>query len=125
MKQYLVDTSIIIAHLRGTAGAQITNETRLNCVLSYVTVGELLQGARNKREQKTTTDVCSLFDIDWGSLSINRTSHRLLSEYAMSHGMGVMDAIIAATALERDLTIVTLNVKHFSCVTGIRVQSKV
>lgn len=125
MPQYLLDTSVLIAHLRGTSGANLDLELRQDCVVSYVTVGELLQGVKNTAEQKQAINVYSLFEIDWGSTSVSQTSHWLLKEYALSHGLGVIDALIAATALERDLLVVTLDKKHFACIDGLRVQSTI
>ena len=124
MKRYLIDTSILIAHLRGTAGAQFDLEWCQFCVVSYVTVGELLQGAKNKAELRQAIDLYATFEVDWGSPMISQKSQILLKEYVLSHGLGVLDALIAATALERNLTVVTLNRKHFDCIEGLRVQSQ-
>jgi hypothetical protein len=39
---------------------------------------------------------------------------------ALSHGLQVGDALIAATALEHQLSVLTGNVKHFSAVDGLQ-----
>jgi predicted nucleic acid-binding protein len=39
---------------------------------------------------------------------------RLMKLYAISHGLRIPDALIAATAMEENLTLVTANIKHFS-----------
>jgi predicted nucleic acid-binding protein len=45
----------------------------------------------------------------------------LLASYTLSNGMDLLDALIAAIALEHDYTLVTLNRKHFAQVSGLRV----
>ena len=37
--------------------------------------------------------------------------------------IGDMDMFIAATALEEDLIVVTGNVKHFSCINGLKIEN--
>ena len=123
MKHYLIDTSIIIAHLRGVVSYQLKSHLVEQSILSYVTVGELIQGVKNKLELKFTNQTCSHFEIDWGNQTIHQLSHQLLAKYALSHGVGVIDAIIAATALERKLTVLTLNTKHFGCIKGLQVRA--
>lgn len=125
MKQYLLDTSILIAHLRGVTEYQLENNLVDQSVLSYVTVGELLQGVKNRLELKITCQIYSHFEIDWGTPAIHQLSHQLLIKYALSHGVGVVDALIAATALERDLVVLTLNTKHFGCIKELKVRSKI
>jgi predicted nucleic acid-binding protein len=42
--------------------------------------------------------------------------------YAKSHGLHVFDSLVAATALERDLTLVTKNRRHFAMIGDLTVE---
>lgn len=45
-----------------------------------------------------------------------------MEDLALSHGLQLGDALIAATALEHDLTVLTGNAKHFGAVGGLQVE---
>lgn len=44
----------------------------------------------------------------------------LIDIYSNSHGLLLADALIAATALENDLTVVTYNVDDFKFIAGLK-----
>jgi predicted nucleic acid-binding protein len=44
----------------------------------------------------------------------------LIDPFSNSHGLLLADAIIAATALEYDLTLITDNTKHFQFIKGLK-----
>ena len=46
----------------------------------------------------------------------------LMETFALSHGLQLGDALIAATALEHDLVLLTANTKHFSAIDSLRVE---
>ena len=45
-----------------------------------------------------------------------------MEEFALSHGMQLGDAIIAATAAEHGLAVLTANARHFHPVEGLQVE---
>ena len=47
----------------------------------------------------------------------------LMESLTLSHGLQMGDALIAATALDHGLPVLTANVKHFSAVTGLTVEA--
>jgi len=60
-------------------------------------------------------DFLASFDFVLLPLTEN-VGHRALiytEQYALTHGLSAADAIIAATAAENNLTLVSSNVKHF------------
>jgi predicted nucleic acid-binding protein len=44
----------------------------------------------------------------------------LLRQYRLSHGLLIIDALIAATALAHGETLYTKNVRHFRMIPGLR-----
>lgn len=43
--------------------------------------------------------------------------------FALSHGLRLADALIGATALDRQATLITANVRHFSPVPGLVIEA--
>lgn len=67
---------------------------------------------------------CTAFN----ELSINRKiSERaleLLKQFYLSNGLKFLDALIAATALENKLILITGNLKHFNFIEGLTIASQ-
>jgi predicted nucleic acid-binding protein len=76
---------------------------------------EILQGARSKLEaREIQQSIRQLkFRILPLSEAIGASAAALIEPHALSHGIQVADALIAATAMECDLPLCTGNVKHF------------
>lgn len=114
----LFDTDILIWVQRGnTKAARLIDSAEQKC-LSIQSYMELLQGAKDKRQMKYTKDFIADFNFAILSLSEN-IGHRALiyvNEYALSSGMRAGDALIAATAVENNLTLSSSNAKHFKVV---------
>ena len=45
-------------------------------------------------------------------------AYELLKLYAKSHGLHVFDSLVAATAIEESLRLVTRNQRHFAMIQG-------
>jgi len=114
----LFDTDVLIWCFRGVAKAAKAIETDDAPSISVITYMELVQGVRDKRELKAVTSFLS----DMGILVLPLTEnigHRAsiyLEEHALKDGMAMADALIAATAAERSLTLCTGNAKHFKVI---------
>ena len=50
------------------------------------------------------------------------TAMELMKTYAKSHGLHVFDSLVAATAMEKALTLVTLNRKHYQMIEGLQLE---
>ncbi len=77
---------------------------------------ELIVGARDKRELATIDSFLALYQVIPLSESIGAGAYRLLKTYAKSHGLHVFDSLVAATAIDKALTLVTLNRKHYQMI---------
>lgn len=76
---------------------------------------EFLQGSKDKRQLQLNQNFFR--DLDFETLPLTENiGHRAsiyVEQYALSHSMRAGDAIIAATAAEHGLRLVTTNAKHF------------
>ncbi len=54
--------------------------------------------------------------------NISQKAIDLLETFALSHGLQMGDALIASTAIEHNLTLLTGNVKHFKPIPLLRVE---
>ena len=119
MEKYLVDTTVLVDHLRGKTKASKFLE-RDDYLVSAITLAELLQGARNKKEQKIIEELISQLAVSWGNKTINQLAIELIQVYFLKHNLRFLDALIAATALQGNLILVTANTKHFQFISGLK-----
>ena len=118
---FLLDSNILIDVSRGNRAAiGYVDQLAEPWVTSQVTAMELIVGARDKREIAIIDAFLSSYPSVPLSETIGIGAYRLLKLYAKSHGLHVFDALIAATAMESDLTLVTLNRKHYQMISGLR-----
>ena len=116
---YLLDSDVLIDYTRQSRTAAEYIETLSGRAISHVTTMELLVGARDKREVAYLDQLFTELTIVPLSDPIGRRAYDLLKTYAKSHGLHVFDSLIAATALEERMTLVTKNRKHFSMIEGL------
>lgn len=112
----LIDSDILIDHLRKEKkvldflDAEIEKGTIL--FLSVISRAEIYAGLRKGEEEV----VSSLFEIVTPvnvDTAIADKAGEYLRKFGKSHALNIGDAIIAATANEMQLTLVTRNVKHY------------
>lgn len=119
----LVDTDVLIWHLRGYPQATRRLDELGALTLSATSWLELLQGMRNQGE---LVAVKKMLDKRSATLlpvteAITLRATELMESLTLSHGLQMGDALVAATALEHGLPVLTGNVKQFSAVTGLAV----
>jgi predicted nucleic acid-binding protein len=120
----LIDTDVLIWCLRGNAKALKAVESLRDRSISQVTRMELVVGCRSKTEIR----LLKRFLVDIGinmipiSAEIGGRADVFLEEKHLSHGVGLADALIAATASIQGLPILTGNIKHFRCFPSIVVK---
>lgn len=122
MNNYLADTTLIIEHLR-IAGNATTFLVKFTPFISLVTIAELIQGSKDKREQNQVIKVCSGLSEVLLDRNISEKALELMKKFCLSHGLQILDALIAATALNSKFTLITDNVKHFKFIPGLKLLS--
>ena len=121
----LVDTDVLIWHLRGNPRATRRLDEFGVLTLSVVSYLEVLQGVRSRAYMLA---VKKMLDKRSASLlplteAITTRATGLMESLTLSHGLQMGDALIAATAVEHRLAVLTANVKHFSAVAGLAVEA--
>lgn len=87
--------------------------------VSVITTAELYYGARDKRELAKIQKRLSLLQQVEIDPEISVIFLDLMSQYVLSHRLGLPDALIAATALRHGMVLYTLNEKDFKYIPGI------
>jgi len=120
----LLDTSIFIDYLRGTetSKAWLSNFSTGELAYSVVTAAELLAGCRNRREQDLVEKELALYPMIHISGAISHAALEWYRRFHLSHGVGFLDCLIAASAHHYGLTICTLNDKHFRPLPDVKVE---
>ena len=113
----LVDTDVLIANLRGIDAARAwLRDTRMQAgrlAVSVVTNAEIVGGMRSPERREVTLLLNSLRPLPVTDM-IAHCAGELRRRYRRSHcAIGLVDYLIAATALVHGLELVTLNIKHF------------
>jgi predicted nucleic acid-binding protein len=117
---YLLDTDVLIDVQRGHAHA-FTWFATLSELPSFpgVIVMELVQDAKNMQQVRQALRLVAPLPIVWPT---ETDCQRVLSDftaYNLSHGTGILDALIATCAIDLSATLCTFNVKHYRMIAGL------
>lgn len=114
----LIDTCIIIDYLRDNSKIDLSKEEIL---INPVVELEILQGVRNKREQKDALLLMESFGHVEFSTQCFDLAKILILRYSLSHSLKLPDALIAASCLIYDLPLWTYNLKDFTYIEGMKI----
>jgi hypothetical protein len=116
----LIDTNIVIDCFRGNENilSEIQKIGFKNIAISSVTVCEMYQGMK-KTEKRETIELLRNFNKFLITEAISKRAEDLVYEY-FDKGLKLPDALIAATVLENNLQLFTLNKKDFDFIKGIK-----
>lgn len=120
MIEYLIDTNIFIAILKGDAKLKSFIES-LSCSLDTTVYAELIQGSKDKIEVQKIEKYLTRFELIHFDRNISQKTIELIRVYSKSHNLMFGDAVIAATCLENDLTLVSYNDKDFRFIKGLKI----
>lgn len=80
---------------------------------------ELLQGCRNREEQQRVESLLRPYALYWPTPEDSQRAFSDFTRFHLSHGIGVLDALIAATAVGLSVPLATFNEKHYQVVTAL------
>ena len=117
----LLDTDIFIDFLRGLPQAE---RFILACgdsiLFSSITEAELLSGKKceNQREREHVLHLLSQFE----KVPVDNPLVQIAGDLRRKYGMEIPDAIIAASAITEQVTLITRNIGDFKRITGLHVE---
>ena len=120
----IFDSDVLIWFFRGEPGAGRLVDSQPVRRVSIVSLMELLQGAKSKREMSELRRFFrdNSFDVIPVDEAISYAAAGLIGDYELSDGLQVADALIAATALQFGDILATANVRHFRRVSSLQLK---
>jgi tRNA(fMet)-specific endonuclease VapC len=126
--EYLLDTNIIIDHLKGKEKIDISWLKKGACI-SIITYAELLNGAY--KSNRTTHNIKLIEHIIKGlTIKIINLNQNLIHTYSSirtklekkGKRLDEFDLLIAASAIEQKLILITSNHKHFERIPKLKLE---
>jgi predicted nucleic acid-binding protein len=121
----LIDSDVLIWMSRKHPGAIAKLQTIQLWQVSAVGYIELVQGCRDRSELdriKKGLAACNTAFIPLTE-AISAQAMSLIDQYSLSHGLQLGDALVAATAIENNMTLLTANLKHFRPIAGLNIEA--
>jgi hypothetical protein len=117
----MVDTDVLVDALRGLDEADALLVAVAPFEISVITYMELLQGVRNKEELKALRASLAHWQakVVYLSEAICSKAVLIMERHRLSNAVGLQDALIAATAFERNTPLLSGNEKHYRMVEGL------
>jgi len=120
----LIDTDVLIWLFRGRESAREAIEPCSTVELSTITYMQLVQGARNRNEQRLLQQ--TIKSSSWRVVPLTEGMGRRatmdIESHALADGLRLADALVAATAVERGLVLLTANARHYRSLPGLSLQ---
>jgi predicted nucleic acid-binding protein len=122
----LIDTDILIdAGRNGNDAVKCLQqaEQRSSIAFSNVTQMELIIGCRDKNDLCSLDHFLKRFQLIHINKQISDTATDLLKKYRHSHGLLIADALIAATAIVKDIPLISKNQRDNQFIEELRLLS--
>lgn len=118
----LLDTDVMIDLLRryppAVAWLESLGDEELQ--LPGFVVMELLQRCRNRTEQEQLEKELHPYAATWPSTETCNEALAVFVNAHLSHGLGLLDALIGQTAVALQVPLYTFNDKHYAAVPALR-----
>jgi len=124
--RYLLDTSVIVNHLRGKKPIKI-DFLENGSAVSIITQAELFYGAYKSSNSLTNLKKLKAMFLDLG-IEIITLTQEIIEQYGkikadlekQGKKLDEFDLLIAATAIERNLILVSNNLSHFKRISSLK-----
>ena len=113
-----LDTDVMIDLLRQypPAVAWLNSLGSEDIVLPGFVAMELIQGCRDKAEQGELERELRSYGVAWPSPTACNEALSVFTNYHLSHGIGILDALIDQLAVFLNVNLCTFNQKHYSVI---------
>ena len=117
----LLDTDVMIDLLRQYEPAVNWLESLglEEIILPGFVAMELIQGCRDKAEQQELERELHSYGVAWPSSEACNEALSVFSTYHLSHGLGIIDALIGQLSITLNIALCTFNQKHYSVIPGL------
>lgn len=116
----LLDTDVMIDVLRGYEPAKEWLETAQEIGVPGLVAMELIQGCQTAKEQKLLQKALSEYQLYWPTEEDCTRALESFSAHRLSANIGLLDTLIAETAIGGDAELATFNVKHYRVLKGLK-----
>jgi predicted nucleic acid-binding protein len=121
-KRLVIDMDVLVEYLRGsTKAADWIEGQEAELMVSAITVAELFAGVKGKRESQILDRFLLALAVLPATEEIGKLAGQYRRDYGPSHGTGLADALIAATAVVNVAFLATFNSRHFPMLPRVEV----
>lgn len=122
--KYLIDSDVLINCLKAIeSDLSFLEKYYTISNISLISYGEVLQVSKNKDNLKDLKLFLSLFEPISIDNKIQEDAVNLLEMFHLSSGLMFFDALIASTAINNNLTLVTRNTKHYKNIPNLKIKT--
>lgn len=122
--KYLIDSDVLINCLKAIeSDLSFLEKYYTISNISLISYGEVLQVSKNKVNLKDLKLFLSLFEPISIDNKIQEDAVNLLEMFHLSSGLMFFDALIASTAINNNLTLVTRNTKHYKNIPNLKIKT--
>ena len=120
MAEFLIETNVFTKFFLGDLAVKRFLGSISACTNAVVYI-ELIQGSIKKQKCELLKKHISKYPGYHLTPQISLIAIELIDTYSSSKGFALADALIAATAIEHDLTLPTFNTKDFRFIKGLTI----
>lgn len=118
---FLIDTDVMVDVIRrNPAASEWMNTERIEqCLLPGLTALELLRGCATKLDARRLERFTNRFRIVWPTVKDSERARHAYADANLAHGIGIIDMLIAETAVGLGVPLMTFNDKHFRVIPNL------